>query len=256
MGNALKILGVDFSGSAVTQVVYDEEIPCTSIQLNTSTLSFDTVDETYQLVATVLPNDTTDVLVWESSDENVATVVNGLVTIHGIGNAIITVTCGSQSASAAIAQTAIKSNYAIRGISGATLVENYNNYMVAMANASVNAFGKPYTNADDLRIGGSTNTDLPEAERIEQFPVPYGATKAKVALLNDETVTLSQVFFCDRTNIYSHEEYPVGIVSYPHYSSKLSSVNSSVGFTVSETLCFCFKIESLGNKQLDYIYFE
>lgn len=258
MGNALKILGVDFSGSAVDQVVYEELIPCTSIELNEDTLSFDTVNETFQLVATVLPNDTTDVLTWESSNENVATVVNGLVTIHGIGNAIITATCGEQSASATIAQTTIKSNHAIRIINGATLVENYNNYMIATSNKNVIAVGKPFTNADDLRIGGNVNNGLPEAERIEQFPVPYGATTAKVALANDASVTLNQVFFCDRTDIYSHDEYPRGTVSYPHYSSKSSSVNSSTGFSVSQSMCFCFSVEiaTLGNKELDYVYFE
>jgi uncharacterized protein (TIGR02145 family) len=52
-----------------------------------------TVDETLTLMATVLPaNATNQAVTWASSDDNVATVVNGLVTAVAKGTAIITVT--------------------------------------------------------------------------------------------------------------------------------------------------------------------
>ncbi len=57
-------------------------------------------DETLQLIATVSPETTTDkTVVWSSSNEEVAIVsVDGLVTAISVGNAIITATCGSASA--------------------------------------------------------------------------------------------------------------------------------------------------------------
>jgi len=54
---------------------------------------------TEQLTATVSPNDTTDTLLFSSSDESVASVdSSGLVTIVGYGTAIITASAGSVSA--------------------------------------------------------------------------------------------------------------------------------------------------------------
>ena len=66
----------------VTSVTLDED----EINLNE--------DETQTLTATVLPNDATNKNVtWESDDEDVATVVDGVVTAVGAGNA--TITCKS-----------------------------------------------------------------------------------------------------------------------------------------------------------------
>ena len=257
MGFALKILGVDFSDSAVAQIVYEDPIPCVSLTLNTDTISFDTVEQTYQLVATVVPNDTTDILTWASSNENVATVVDGLVTIHGIGEATITATCGEHTATATITQTTIKSNYPIKTTIG-NLIENYDNYMIYTDTSSYIAVGKAYTDTDDLRIGGTIQRGKQDEDKIESFPVPYGATKAKLALKNNETMIMEYAFLCDRTNIYSHEEYPYGTVNYPHYDSKVASTRTDVGFDVSIDKCFCIKISisRLGEKELDYVYFE
>lgn len=60
--------------------------------------------ESFQLEATVLPEDTTDKsLSWNSSDPNIATVSdNGLVKAISAGTSIITATCGDISAECAI----------------------------------------------------------------------------------------------------------------------------------------------------------
>ena len=66
----------------------------TGVSLAPSTLSFDTIDDTAELTATVTPASATDKSVtYESSDTGVATVsVAGVVTAKGNGTAIITVT--------------------------------------------------------------------------------------------------------------------------------------------------------------------
>lgn len=53
--------------------------------------------ETAELTATVTPSNTTDKVVWSSSDESVATVSGGKVTAHKGGVATITATAGSLS---------------------------------------------------------------------------------------------------------------------------------------------------------------
>ncbi len=75
----------------------EETIPCTNISLNVNTLEF-TNNEPLTLTATVEPSDTTDVVVWKSSNASIATVKNGVVTPIANGNCTITATCGEKQA--------------------------------------------------------------------------------------------------------------------------------------------------------------
>ena len=75
---------------AVTYSLGGTETAVETIELNKDKLTL-TVDDEETLTATVLPGDATNKNVtWESDDEDVATVVNGLVTAIGAGDAKIT----------------------------------------------------------------------------------------------------------------------------------------------------------------------
>ena len=74
-------------------------IPCTGISLSQTAISFANRGETQTIIATVTPSDTTDKLTWESSDTNVATVIDGVVTAGDAGDAVITAKCGNITAS-------------------------------------------------------------------------------------------------------------------------------------------------------------
>ena len=74
-----------------------EPVPCTGISLDRTELSF-TETGSQTIIATVMPTDTTDVIVWSSDNESVAIVENGVVTAAGNGSANITATCGDYSA--------------------------------------------------------------------------------------------------------------------------------------------------------------
>ncbi len=74
-----------------------EDIPVTSVTLNITELTM-TMDESRKITATVAPSDATDAtLTWTSSNESVATVVNGTVTAVGEGSATITATANDGS---------------------------------------------------------------------------------------------------------------------------------------------------------------
>lgn len=95
MSKALVIKGVSFSENALTQVVFSS-VPCTGITLDQETVS---TMVAVQLTATVTPVDTTDPIIWSSSDTDIATVSNGLVTpAGGVGEVVITARCGEQTA--------------------------------------------------------------------------------------------------------------------------------------------------------------
>lgn len=76
-------------------VIYttDADIAATAIALSETSLS----KEQYKsatLEATLTPAEATTAVVWSSSDEKVATVVNGVVTMVGVGTATITAQAG------------------------------------------------------------------------------------------------------------------------------------------------------------------
>ena len=76
-----------------------QNIPCTSLVLMSGgTVKLEEVGQNWLLNVLVLPVDSTDGLVFTSSDETVATVNSeGRITAVGEGEAVITISCGEQS---------------------------------------------------------------------------------------------------------------------------------------------------------------
>ena len=98
-------------GNGITIVCTIEEptVAVTGVTLNQSEAQMTVGGETLTLTATVNPNNATDQSVsWSTSDANVATVENGVVTAVAAGNATITVTTtdGSFTATCAVTVTA------------------------------------------------------------------------------------------------------------------------------------------------------
>jgi len=92
------------TGPAVTTTVPPSTaaptVPCTRVVLEASVVELEQIGQQYQLQAKPVPEDTTDIPVYSSSDETVATVSEtGLITAVGAGQAQITVTWGSASVS-------------------------------------------------------------------------------------------------------------------------------------------------------------
>lgn len=82
-----------------TEKPTEEKIPCTSLTVAHPVLEFHEPDVTWLLTVTFEPENTTDKLIFTSSDENVATVSEtGRITPVSSGEAIITVTCGEMTA--------------------------------------------------------------------------------------------------------------------------------------------------------------
>jgi len=105
MKNFLKIMTVAILLAIVTMSCQDKNV--TGVTLDKDTLTL-TVGETETLIATVLPNDATNQAVtWASSNQTVATVLNGKVTAVKAGTATITVTTAEGGFTATCAVTVI-----------------------------------------------------------------------------------------------------------------------------------------------------
>ena len=73
------------------------DVPATGVTLSETALSLHPTEKA-TLAATVAPENTTDTLVWTSSNDAVATVKDGVVTAKSEGTATITAACGSAKA--------------------------------------------------------------------------------------------------------------------------------------------------------------
>ena len=74
-----------------------EAVPATGVTLSETALSLRPTEKA-TLTATVAPENTTDTLVWTSSNDAVATVKDGVITAKSEGTATITAACGSAKA--------------------------------------------------------------------------------------------------------------------------------------------------------------
>ena len=82
--------------------------PVTSVTLDQTAASLK-IGETVTLTATVNPDDATDKTVtWSTSDESIATVVNGVVTAMNVGTATITAKAGDITATCVVTVTPIE----------------------------------------------------------------------------------------------------------------------------------------------------
>lgn len=246
MGRALKLQGVNFSNVALDQVTFQERVPCTAISLSPSTLSFDTAEETAQLTASLTPYNTTDEVLWSSSNDNVATVDStGLVTIHGIGTAIITANCGTQTAAITITQTMLKAPYEYTVVNGFYVGNDTvtGGSILGRHSASTQSYGgQPYHNTDDLRIKEGTAT------LCECIRVPFGATSVNVNTTGDKPNYIEVV---DTTSLLT-----VDGKSYPAWIKNQAFPFASGGYAVSYGEAFAFRGNTANIEAVNYVYFE
>ncbi len=112
---------------AASQPAEPTIVPVSGIALNKQSLSLE-VNGTATLTATVSPEDASDKsVIWSSSNSSIASVENGLVTGKAAGEATITATAGSYSASArvTVSQPAapVEGDHADIALNSASLVE-------------------------------------------------------------------------------------------------------------------------------------
>lgn len=192
MGKALVLKGVNFEVNKLATVELSDAIPCMGISLSPDTISFSAIGATQQINATLTPADTTDDLMWTSSDANVATVSDsGLVTCIGIGTATITAVCGEQTETCAVTVSSITidmdnygmvSGYAYSGSLDYTK-DPVRNHIGKTVVANAGLFYDPFNELNGYRAfvtsGASDRSTWGERYPI---PIPKGTTSITVTV--------------------------------------------------------------------------
>lgn len=100
----------------VTKEVENVDVPCAGIALNTNTLTF-TGSDTQTLTVTKTPSNTTDKVTYATNPTGIVVVNNGVVTPIKNGSTVITVTCGSKTATCDVTVTGISTTVAVQSVS-------------------------------------------------------------------------------------------------------------------------------------------
>lgn len=182
MSKALIIKGAVFSTNKVETITIGDVVPCTGLSLDPSTISFTALGAIQEITATKTPANTTDALLWTSSNENVAIVSDGIVTCVGIGTATITAMCGTQTDICSVSCASISYNpkelYSV-----ATGLKESGNQSDGRKYGSVSAYeyGALYY-ADSDPTGGYLafydNNSTSEGKYC--IPIPKGATEISI----------------------------------------------------------------------------
>lgn len=211
MAKTLVISGADYSDSALDVVTFPQVVPCTALSLSPDSVSFVNIGDTAAITATPTPANTTDMLSWKSSNENVATVEDGVITIHGIGTAIITATCGKITDTITINQSTLRVTNLkfVSGIYPDRLSAEYPLLQVSN-NTNATTVGQVLTDdGKDLRVRNGT------ASEIQSIRVPYGANKVRLHTTTDLSSITVRLFQGDPSQriTYNTKNWPKYISS-------------------------------------------
>lgn len=220
MAKTLVIKGANFSTNKVATVVFADK-PCTGISLSDGSKSMEFGD-TYTLTATVTPSDTTDSVVWTTSNSSIVTVNAGVLTAVGSGSATITATCGSYSATCSVTvATATMHGTNISGhrLNPATAVESGGNGLGYLGSSS--KYGAIVASTGDLPlyVYGSGYQ-----ETVYPYKIPQNTAKIRITSTNASLTQASVGMFNSQTNAGSEFSTAVKFI----YSTELTDFSNGV----------------------------
>ena len=207
MATTLVIKNANFSANKLATVSFGGDIPCEGITLSDETKTLSAIGESATLTATLIPANTTDTVTWSTSDSNVVNVVDGVITAVSIGEAVITASCGTQTASCAVSVEVVPDFVVVGGFNarkatGGVLNGNTTTAETAGKNAII-AGNNSDSNVKTLDRSGGSQAELDSNFRFVPIPIPVGAKRIKIkSNFVKENVTLgfkTRFLFMDST---------------------------------------------------------
>lgn len=210
-------------------------VECVTISLNTSSITLNSGTLSQELTTTVLPSDCTEKVVWFSSDENVATVTNGVVVAVANGDCIINAICGTKITSCNV-KVSLDCVLFENGefIDTTTFGElNLGSVTVDSANQRLQFNTFPYGRYNTMvfkkliPVGGITSTakiKLQVATTGEFISTP----EVHVMIVDNNTTTMYESSFATVKHVYSG--LVNGHTEYRDYTIKLNGFSSCSGY--------------------------
>ncbi len=219
-GEATITVEIENGETATCKVIV--KVPATGIELDQSAVTLDK-GETVTLTATITPADTTDGYIWSSSNPAVATVVNGVVTAVGAGNATITVTTTNGMIATCVVTVVVEDDdngnddggqetkdgvtYEIKG-DGVTITDIDKNVAKVVIPDTVTINGKVYKVTSLPKNAFKNNKKLTSitignnVTSIGDYAF-YGCTKLKTVKIGKNVVTIGKCAFGKNTSLTS-----------------------------------------------------
>ena len=169
--SALQAVGFKGSGAIDDVVITEDElfgatVPVTSVELSGTTHEITVGGDTLTLTAKVLPENATDKTVtWKTSDETIATVVDGVVTAVAAGEVTITA-------------TAAGGKFATYTVTVKAAAKQYPEYIAEADKAKYDAWVSAYSVTDRVDTGKA----LQAAYLLNVAPVDAAAEEDKFAI--------------------------------------------------------------------------
>lgn len=216
MAKTLVLNGTNFSANKVATVTFGDSVPCIGITLDESS-KFVTSMTAFVLTATPEPSNTTNAVVWTSSDETIATVSGGSVTPLKLGTVTITASCGSYSANCAVTIDNVVVPY--KAVAGYGPFKRSSAGNALTTGKATGETGKSFIIAADQENGLYTiesKTDVDTSPyRFVPILIPAGATKVIVTTTLGNIKTRS--LFIDSTK--AQTTFDTGIGAYCVYGA-------------------------------------
>lgn len=241
------------SGNASASFTIKIQVPLTGLKLNQSSVTFNLVGGYTTLTATKNPTNTSETVVWASSNSSVATVdQNGKVVAKAVGTAVITA-CGSESSSVKASCNVTVKNIVLNAPTVTVTSTNYDKLKISwgkVANATgyqiyrYNSKTSQFEKIKDIAGGDVityTNTGLGGYEykyRVKAVVTSYGKTVysplsvTKAAKPKPNKVTGLKQSTCTATSISLKWSKQSGVSGYQIV--KCSSANGT--YTTAKTL--------------------
>ena len=261
MAKTLVLNGTNFSANKVATVTFGDTVPCTGITLDESLKSVTSMTA-FVLTATPEPLNTTDTVVWTSSDETVATVSGGSVAPLKLGMVTITASCGSYSASCVVTIDNVVVPYkAVAGYGPFRRMSNGNSMTTGKLTSET---GKSFIIAADQETGLypiESKTDVDTSPyRFVPIIIPAGATKIVITTTLGNIKTRS--LYIDSTKQQTTHNTGVGAYCvygatgeyYDQGSTAASPIVLDIPQNVDglDSCCFCMVVNQNYNYGQDY----
>ena len=231
---ASKVVYIDEHGQTYYDDLYEAlypAIPATSVSLDRASIISHTLNDTITITATVQPPDTTQSLVWASSDPTVATVdQNGVVTIIAYGSATITATAGTAAASCSVlvSQITVQSISAVYTQSGTVYDTDSLNSLKddLVVTATWSDSSQTTVPASDYSLSGTLTTGT------STITVSYGGKATTFNVTVTHAPTMYSV-----TNVLTHvSNSNIAVTSVEENDSYAASLGIQTGYTMSSVV--------------------